>query len=96
MCQHSGELARLTIPSLSLSLSLPLYLYLSLSLYLSFFHSVSVGITEMYVMMWSRKLVKINVFFSVFQCERGSALHEAAMCGKSEMVQLLLDKGMYM
>lgn len=33
-----------------------------------------------------------NIFF-LFQCERGSALHEAAMCGKSDVVQLLLDKG---
>ena len=35
----------------------------------------------------------MKMFFSMFQCERGSALHEAAMCGKSDMVQLLLDKG---
>lgn len=27
------------------------------------------------------------------QCDRGTALHEAAMCGKDETVQLLLDKG---
>ena len=33
------------------------------------------------------------IFFFLFQCERGSALHEAAMCGKSDVVQLLLDKG---
>ena len=27
------------------------------------------------------------------QCDRGTALHEAAMCGKMETVELLLDKG---
>ena len=27
------------------------------------------------------------------QCERGTALHEAATCGKMETVELLLDKG---
>lgn len=27
------------------------------------------------------------------QCEGGTALHGAAMCGKDETVQLLLDKG---
>ncbi len=31
--------------------------------------------------------------FPLFQCERGTALHEAAMCGKSDTVELLLDKG---
>ncbi len=27
------------------------------------------------------------------QCDSGSALHEAAVCGKDETVELLLDKG---
>ena len=27
------------------------------------------------------------------QCDGGSALHEAAVCGKDETVELLLDKG---
>lgn len=28
-----------------------------------------------------------------FQCNSGSALHEAALCGKEDTVRLLLDKG---
>lgn len=27
------------------------------------------------------------------QCDRGTALHEAALCGKVDTVELLLDKG---
>ena len=38
-------------------------------------------------------ILTFNSLLLLSQCERGTALHEAAMCGKTDTVQLLLDKG---
>lgn len=36
----------------------------------------------------------VDLLFSRTQTEKGSALHEAALFGKMDVVQLLLDSGM--
>ena len=52
----------------------------------------------MLLSVWLRAWLEVAICFlpvaCVFlQCNSGSALHEAALCGKDETVRLLLDKG---